>query len=509
MYISRRMFVAGLLASTSAVVGCGGDDTRGGGTPPPPSSGPTPPPVITEAAQVITLPPPQFAKDQYYRWLQSPPIRVFSDGSNWFDVSTTPATLIEAWWAPARCTFHADWENNRFYWNGKIRSSSDLKNTNGDFVLDETLGVTDSMTVNFEYRYDFSQPVSGTLLSWWSADSRQRGEIVAYDIDENRKLWRIYSAKDGGGADFLAPNLQSKFDEGGSFDGRGRQRAALRVSNGQPLYSRNGPGDLQIKPFGDGKGISLNMPTKFAFGSRAWDEGDPLKNGEFFFATIWPEALEDDHLFDVNAPVHVPRFHLLGDSFLNLYKLHDAFRLRLEEYRDQYYAISQDGVGGTSERQQAERFANGFAKWHDSILILENGGRDYSSDPGTVEGRNAYFDAALQSILATLSHDRWVVTEAAPNTVLGTEARTEWNQTEAHIRSRAADHWLETLAPTQALSNGSAEDEDFVKRLGLHPLSLRVSEEDFHPNSNGTRARGAIIADAVVARGYLEPRSGA
>ncbi|UAB76946.1 hypothetical protein INR77_08805 [Erythrobacter sp. SCSIO 43205] len=451
---------------------------------------------------VMVLPPPELATGRYMIWKQSPAVRVYSDGSKWWNTTVSPWTEIEAWWAPARCEAHIDRENARYYWGGQVRDVSELTAVGNGFILNDGLNVTDEITVRFEYRHDHSQTVSGSILSWWKSTGGVRWEFSALNISADRKYWNFYGPKDTSGADFIQPNMLSKTNEGGTYDGRGRQRFSARFSQGSAIETRNGPGELQSKLFGDGAGLAVSAPTRFGFGARAFDQGFALTNSEFFNGTVWSETLTDDEMYEVNAPLHVPRIHLLGDSFLNLYKVFDAVRLGLEAEIDQYYAISQDGVGGTDEQQQAIRFATDFDKWHEHTLVFLNGGRDYQVDPGSVAGRNAYIDAGLHSVLNTLPHDRWVLTEAAPNTNDGTTARTEWNATEAHVRNICGPHWVETLAPIQALSNGGTDDENYVNNLDLWPLSLRTSAGDFHPNAAGCTALGGIVADALIARGY-------
>lgn len=450
---------------------------------------------------VMILPPPALATGRYMIWKQSPAVRVYSDGSKWWNTTTSPWAEIVAWWAPARCKLHVDFENDRYYWNGAVRALTDLTAVTGGYTLSDSLGVSDRCSTAFEYRHDHSATVAGTLLSFRTSTEDTR--FVPWNIDANRKISRLYSFKTTGSADFLAFDYTSKVGEGGTYDGRGRHRVCGVMRHNQPLRSLVNANEIDTSAHNDGGNIAItSAPTRWGFAVRALANDNPLSNSELFSATVWAEELTDDEMFEVNNPINVPRFHLLGDSFLNLYKVLDAVRLGLEAEIDQYYAISQDGVGGTDEQQQAIRFATDFDKWHEHTLVFLNGGRDYQVDPGTVAGRNAYIDAGLHSVLNTLPHDRWVLTEAAPNTNDGTTARTDWNSTEAHVRNICGPHWVETLAPIQALSNGGTDDENYVNNLDLWPLSLRTSAGDFHPNAAGYTALGDIVADALIARGY-------
>ena len=451
---------------------------------------------------LMVLPPPSFATGRYLIWKQSPAIRVYSDGSKWWNTTVSPWQEVEAWWVPARCRLYIDWERNRFWWDGAVRTIGNLTAVTGGYTLNASLGISTAFTAQYEYRHNHAATVSGTLLSWSNTGSN-RTEFLAQDITTDRKQTLAFLPKATTGSDFISWSYGSKTDEGGTFDGRGRQRVVARVTNGGNLDVRVGPSEIHSLAFGDAAKVRVFAPDKFGFSARSFDNGEPLTNSQLMNCTIWPEALTDDELFEVNNPIHVPQFHLLGDSFLNLYKAYDGLRLALEANQDRYYAISQDGIGGTSLQQQAARFITENPRWHNATLIVADGGRDYAStNPSTVAARNSYNNEALHSMLETIPHDRWILLGSAPNTNAGTAARTDFNASESHLANICGSHWVDTLTPIQELSNGSADDINYVTNLDLWPLSLRVSADDFHPNAQGYRAYGQVIADALIARGF-------
>ena len=434
-------------------------------------------------------------------WLDGAPKNVYSDGVTWWDRDTSTAILD--WWRPGGATLHVDFVNSRFYWNGAVRALADLTAVTGGYTLSGyDPGLAGSCTIATDYRIPvYATAATGTLFSSSGTPangSGQRIELVPYNFGTR---WYFPFTT----ANFWTNSLASKKNEGGSTDGRGIQRVISRFTSGAAAHSITNNSDLHVSTDANAAFVvgTLVPSVKLGFSVRGYDNAQPLANMDLRSVTIWPTALTDTQMDEYARRAPVKPVHLLGDSFLNLYKVLAETKV-VADAGTRYVPVSQDGIGGTSLTQQATRYATARAKWRDATLVIVDGGLDYAAgEVATTEAdKQALNSAALHKMLATITHDRWIYLGAAPNTDLGTGVRTDWDAMQNFMRSICGSHFVETLAPMQALSDGSADDIDFIAR-GLWPLSTRTSSDDFHPNTKGQAGLGSIIDAALRSRGWL------
>ena len=258
---------------------------------------------------------------------------------------------------------------------------------------------------------------------------------------------------------------------------------------------------------------TLATPTTIGFQCRAYDATQILTGETLRRVTIWPAKMPNTKLRELSQITPKWPVHLLGDSFLNQQHITNELYKEIRDGGNAFVPVTQDGVGGSSLQQQAARLAltsvteSGVvfdtSQYRNATLVIMDGGLDYAPvDPGTVQGREDFNAAALNSMISTISHDRWLYLGAAPNTDLGTQGRTDWDAMQDFMRSICGDHFVETLPYLQSLSDGSATDIDLVSR-GLWPTSTRVSDTDFHPNAKGQAALAFLIDQALRQRGWL------
>ncbi len=335
---------------------------------------------------------------------------------------------------------------------------------------------------------------SGTLFGWTSGyPGGNRVEWTdAQDATYGDGL-RVYISPLDSGADYQTFSMKSKNGEGGArYLGNERHRLVTRIKNGEIVKYQPDNGEYRsgIKTAG-----SLVAPTKLGFGCRPWASGDPdnqAANMTLKCVTIYNATLSDGQIETLGGRGVASPIHLLGDSFFNNYDVLQNIEKLLTRG---YVPRSQDGVGGTTLADQAIRYRDNAAKWHDATLVIGDMGFDSVTAQDAID--------AINSILTNITHDRWVFLEPAPNLDNGSPTRTAYDAKMATVEAYCGAHWVPTLDLAMAESDGSAEDLAKVAARRW-PTSLTVSDADFHPNHNlGAPFLGALIYDALVARGYI------
>ena len=393
---------------------------------------------------------------------------------------------------PTGATLIADFTEGRFYWGGEVKAIGDLTNLSGDaYYLSHSAGITaGEASVIIDYKYDDPEATGGTLFSWTSGyPSGNRYEWYTFPASDSS---RIYIApKLGGGGDYNGMGVFSKDGEGGIAFATGIRRF-INVLKSDTIFKYqpdNGEYRTDSATYSSG---TIAAVTKLGFACRAWNAtaDGPLTGGELRKVVIFNSNLSESQVTAIGKVGHNYPIHLIGDSFLNNYKVADQLRLLTDAKG--YIGLSQDGVGGTSLTQQAVRLSSNDPKWHDSTLVIVDGGFD-----GTYEDAVT----AIESMRSTLSHDRWLFMEPAPNVVDGGPARDTWDAVMVALKSAYPDNFIDTLTLAMAESDGSPEDEaDVVDRLW--PRSLKISVSDFHPNAAGQAFLAGVIHDALVAKGW-------
>lgn len=179
--------------------------------------------------------------------------------------------------------------------------------------------------------------------------------------------------------------------------------------------------------------------------------------------------------------------HMLGDSFASS----SWFTAMETEFGNRYAFMTIDGVNGTSLAQQKIRF-DGTPTRYDYTLVIMDGGLDDEATAAI---------AAIDGIVAHLTHARWVWVQPSPSSwILGSSERTYNDNQLAIIAAHVGgNHYVETLPGLQALNDGSAGDLADVAN-GLVPRSLR--SDYIHENVLGEAGRSKIIADFIRSKGW-------
>ena len=386
-----------------------------------------------------------------------------------------------------------DFDNNRFYWNGAVRTLADFTaHPSGvGYILTSaqfgTINYAAGVTISLDYTHSFAAAPAGMLWSTVSA-SNQRLEAAPATSAAGRYYSRLYTGA-------VTPAAFLAFNYGSYYEGRGRRRLTWRVQDGQLLHGAFDNYD-RANLTGSANLPTFQTPTRMAFSNWAQSgQTSSLTNSTLHRVTIWPTARTDAEIDAIAADGYAPAIHTLGDSFLNNEYSLDQLRLLLAAKG--YVGTSQDGVGSTTITQQAARYAayatTAKEKWWNSTLVIVDGGFE-----GTLEEAIA----AIESIRANIGHDRWLYIQGGPNADTGAADRIALDARWAGVQTAYPNNWVPTLAAAQALSNGSADDIAQVAR-GWWPASLTVGTSDFHPNSTlGAAFMADAIYDALTARGW-------
>lgn len=193
--------------------------------------------------------------------------------------------------------------------------------------------------------------------------------------------------------------------------------------------------------------------------------------------TIPTDPAPDPDFFDATF-----KQHIIGDSFVTA----NFADLLANNLGTATPLITTDGVSSTTLTQQAERLANTPDFQNNNLVIMD----------GQLEQSSAAAIQAIDSMVRSLTHNRWVYVEPSPGDLVdGTPDRDNHdaivNAIKTHIGN---DRFVECLPQLQALNDGSPEDLQDVSD-NLVPRSLRTNE--INENSSGENARTQIIATAI------------
>jgi hypothetical protein len=425
----------------------------------------------------------------------SPPVLAYCDGVKWWNTAT--GAEITLWWLPQGASLHVDFENDHYYWGGAVKTISDLTVVGaGGYYVDHSAGITTQALVVLDYEADNDGgDPAGTIFSWTSGyPSGNRLEWTDAQNSSYGDGLRVYCSVFTPAAEYQGFNYNSmsQDDAGARYLGNERHRVFMTLKNSTLVRQKSDNGVLRngIRTVG-----TLATPTRIGFNCRAWAPTTPDNqptNQEMKRVTIYSTIPADSHIEVIGQTGVAPPFHTLGDSFYNLY---DTMQNIEKLITQGYVGRSQDGLGGTLLSQQAERYRTNGDHFHDSTLIIGDFGMD-STAAQAIE--------AIKKILGLITHDRWIYLEPAPNTDDGTAARATHDGIVNTIRAFVGeDHFVETLVPAMAESDGSPADLAKVAARRW-PTSLTVSEGDFHPNHTlGCPFLGALIHQALVDRGWL------
>jgi len=398
---------------------------------------------------------------------------------------------VDTPWLPKGAVLHVDFTAGHFYWDGAVKTLDDLSvSSNGGYYLDYGFGFTDTAVVALDFEH-VQNTATGTVFSWTSGYSA--GNRIEFKVNNgplDRGLTCYIKPLSGGSADSQTLTLNSISGDIYTV-GSGRHRVLVKLINEtlvnfQPDNGSSRNGDKIVG--------TLSTPTRLGFGNRAWapgDPDDPYTNGNLRSVTIYNTNPSDAQTNVIGQRGYTMPIHLLGDSFLNNYKIF-AELMGLTKGLG-YISYSQDGVGSSTITEQAARLASNNPKWHDSILVISDFGFD---------GTSADAITAIESMLSALGHNKWVYLEPAPAEDDGTAARDTWNAKVSDMRTYCGTHFVDTLSVALANGDDSTEDNAEIAKE-LWPLSLKTSLTDFHPSALGEQLIAEIIRDALSARGWL------
>ncbi|MBD3728744.1 MAG: hypothetical protein IE933_03480 [Sphingomonadales bacterium] len=155
---------------------------------------------------------------------------------------------------------------------------------------------------------------------------------------------------------------------------------------------------------------------------------------------------------------HPDAIHILGDSF-------DTETLR-QAIAAQYPArlVTRDGVGGSTLREQLDRYLRTPALWCRTLVVMDGSG---DSETRTL--------TCLPVMIKTAGHRRIVKIEASPaNALAGSPERASFDAIMAQaIEIMGPGHHVTCLAALQAANDGSPEDLQDVAD-NIVPRSLRL-----------------------------------
>lgn len=396
---------------------------------------------------------------------------------------------------PAEPAVDIDIENDLFSWGGERRAPADLLTAaNGSRYVDYGAWHTGTTTVVIEYELDEASSPSGHLFSWTSGyPSGNRVEVSVTTGGSGTWNIRIYNSRRFPSADYDTLPSYSKSGESGTRYNDGRRRQIIEIEEGEVYRSKS---DNSVIHVDDNGSNSLSTPTRLAFGARAWASGEPdlpLANGTLHRVTIYNRKLTDAEIHALGQTGFAPAIHLLGDSFLNNYRVPERLKQILAADSRPYLAISQDGVGATTLTQQVDRFLSGDRIWRDATLVFCDFG--FESDYDTAV-------AQINRATAALNHDRWLFMEPAPNQADGTGTRDDFDTLMGQLETFCGDHWVPTLAEAISRGDGSANDNAEIAK-NLWPLSLKTSTSDFHPSLLGYDMLGDLVYWNAFRMGYL------
>jgi hypothetical protein len=450
------------------------------------------------------LPTASLVPDEQAIHIGTPPAMVYSDGAAWWDL--TAGSAVTPSWLPRGATLHVDFINSRFYWDGAVKALSDLTAVSGAaYVLNGyAAGITTEATAEIEYEWDAAKTGGSEVLFSWATGGAKRFEVYPLaGISPYLAGYmgtRAYISYPGETGGFHAtrrwwPNNTSI----ASGSGVRVTRIAIKSDEGILQQGENWPTTLTTTTIG-----TVEAPTSIGFQCRAYDSATVLSDGTLRRVTIWPRKMTAAEFRVMGQDAVKNPIHLLGDSFLNQEHVTNELYKEIKVGGHGLVPLTQDGVGGSSLAEQAVRYAlqtvtesaidYDTSVYPNATLVFVDGGLSDLAEEAVV---------ALKAALGTIQHDRWIFLQPAPNTVLGTDGRSAWDERVSKIKEFCGSHYVETLAAAQAKGDGSTADNDMIA-LGYWPLSLRISTTDFHPNDTlGVAFLGEVIYDAINAREYI------
>lgn len=378
-------------------------------------------------------------------------------------------------------TFEVDFDDNAYYWGISAKAASDLTVTaNGYTLADVSWRGATSTTYLIEWTPDPSTTTAQTKFALYDTVGTER---VEFELTSTGA--RLYNNP---------PGATYNYNEN-SHVKLGRNRLAITLTNGsKPEAVRNG-GSFSESSFAGGSIGLTNSINMISIGYRG-RFSDQKFVGTLHRIIAIDRAYSLEELEEIVAHGGQPRYHLIGDSFLNTDYLQNAIRINLAA---DWRISTQDGVGGSSLVEQAARFALTPKYWDSTLIIVDGGLSDEASDAVS----------AIGDMVSRLSHDRWLYVEPGYGTgqIAGSPNRASQDATVAAIQAAFPNNFLPTLSEIQALNDGGAEDLEDVNVSDIWPRSLR--SDALHPGTalntagySGISALAEIVSNELTNRGW-------
>lgn len=433
----------------------------------------------------VELPSPSLLPNEFVFKVGNIPSLCYSDGSKWFDVSKQ--IELTEWWLPNGCEVYIDFINSRFYFNGSVKTISDLTlELNGGYSINYTLN-TDAITIVTDTYKPKGLTPSGVILSLSGGQVGDRIELSPYDT----YLGRYYIGGITTPGTYTYPSYPSKLGESGIFKYDGNRRVISTFATGKNPRDLVNNGSMkthtpiiqnQLNVVRIGFGCGVHVATGAAAVT-------PLINSTLKKTMIFKREFTENEMKILGQGGVFTPLHFVGDSFLNNYEAVSALSLKLKD-KPYYIGISQDNEGGKSLTEHAIRYANNDSKWHESVLIICEFGRD---------GTDKEFVLALKDMLSRIKTEKWLVLEPATITPTTQEA---WDIYNKELIESCGDRYVRTLQPSWLKSNGTSEDIAEVNK-GLWPLSLKTAVDNFHPSALGYDFIGEVIYKKLLELNWI------
>ncbi len=398
-------------------------------------------------------------------------------------------------------SFQVDWKRERCWYNGRERAITDVMTQQGDgsWVLNKpprglrsTTGVTVLVDVQPKAYYSPASPISGYAFHFSRASSNPPGLQERIEMT----LGASGAVLPGGliNSSAYSSRLANFFPCSGRITtglrGQGILRFGLSAKPvGTWLTCLNG--DLAKET---ALSSSAYVPQDyFRFGGK-YDGASSLTNIDLEQAVIYSQSLTEEQMNKAMLfnEYRLPPLWFVGDSLNNVQQPAEMLRLHLAKAGVTYLPMTSNGLGGRGLsyfEEYIESFVDQYGELRDYILVLCEGGFDYSSlDLAGTTTIGPYTELDIQNYLRSIfkkfrnpvkcyfeAHSNLAAQDQIANPAGG--GYTKLMNTMANIRAS----WPDFYVPTNALLQAQAlTDSDYTafRVDGRTPAQLR--EDSIH-----------------------------
>lgn len=424
--------------------------------------------------------------------------RVYSDGTKYYDLSNNKAEITN-WWVPGGAVFHMDFINDRGWWNGAAKTVSDLTAIgDGSHTLAwADIGATWTGDLTIVWEVEYAQPnYPGVFGGWYNNNNNYRYFRAVGSISPEWRIWQETAGAPSTPTGFSMQAAGADANDAGftSYAGINRSIFTMRSNSaeGRAIWS-NGEAAIAGGTFG-----VPAAPTTLHFG-RHPASGLREPNVTIRSVTIWTRAMTEAEMRKANNPGQAYPLHLLGDSFLTHGRILMYLKNTLIEAAGDNVSLSQDGIGSKNLEDHLARFLTTSFAW-DSTLVFVDGSNELDGVGALVPGGASI--AAIDAMVAKLTHRRFLYVQPNPINPIGDSRRTAWDADQAAILAHVgSDRYCAVLAGMQAAGDGSTEDNADIAN-GLWPRSTRGDSTHLN-NAIGMPVFADLIYNKLVANKWL------